>query len=84
MNGTQAIESLDDLMGKMNERYNAMLDESHAIATQWHALKNMGATRDDAAADLLTRVRERIAKLNSFSGRVLTQLDAVIAKPFGE
>ncbi len=84
MSAIDAIGSLDEMMAAINAAVNDTADESHRMATQWDALRNLGAARDDHAAQMLANVRRKLDRLHKVTGRCLERMDAVIANPFGD
>lgn len=74
MEPTTAIEDLDSLMSSFNVLYNALLDQSHQVATQWDGLKAVGGQCDEYAAQLLGTLRPHLKKIASFANDVDTQI----------
>ncbi len=81
MNATQAIETLDSPIGFLNSRINALANECHDISVEWDGLKNAGGARDDHAATLLLRVRQRLADVQGVCYVMNQNLTLVIRNP---
>lgn len=83
MTGTEAITSVQEMEGQLNQVRHALHCEIEDIQEQWSVLENMGGARDDHAASLLSRLRPALDDLSRLAATMSQQITKIVADPFG-
>lgn len=81
---SEVVDKLSGLSAQLASRSGSVYAEIERITGEWHGLKRVGGGRDDHAAQLLKHVRGDAAELHAWLGRVVAELDAAIADPWGD
>lgn len=83
MTPTKAITDLPELIRQINARVSPLVWETEDIAENWARLGQLGAQRDDHAAELLCRLRPSLENIAKFCTDCATQITRMKADPFG-
>jgi hypothetical protein len=78
-----AIETLGELLKRVDATRSHLADEADEIGEQWQGLGHVGGQRADHAAALLSRLRPHLAELARFATACQEQLTGFVADPFG-
>jgi ABC-type transporter Mla subunit MlaD len=83
MEPEHAIDTVADLAGQVARMSSFLRAETEDIADAWEGLRIAGGQRADHAALLLGRLRPHLRDLAAFCKNVETQIDTMVADPFG-
>ena len=79
----KAIAKVETIGNKLSDLVNALRAEAYEVAAQWERMGDMGAQRDDHAAELLGRLIPHLQEIARFTGTCNAQIARMKADPFG-
>ncbi len=84
MSADTAMNTLPNLLTRLNALGAHLADESAQIEKEWIALGKIGAQRADHAANLLARLQPHLADIERFASACGQQIEAARENPFGD
>jgi hypothetical protein len=84
MSPCKAIETLDRLVGQLQEHLDHVRKETQDAQEQWRQLGRIGGQREDHAAALLRSPWAALDRLQELAAQAGTQLETAIHDPWQE
>jgi hypothetical protein len=79
----KAVAKVETIGNKLSDLVDALRAEAYDVAAQWERIGDMGAQREDHAAEILGRLIPHLQEIARFSGTCLAQIARMKADPFG-
>jgi hypothetical protein len=80
----QAIEGVEALAKRVDDKATILRNAAKLAAEQWKGLRNAGGAREDHAATLLGTLRSELDNLPEFCQVCSEQIAEIEADPFGD